>query len=285
MRYFVIPIFLVLLLAPIILAQEQYTIDIYQEKGKLLIKESIRLNNDSEIIIPIQEDARSISSSTQYTIINNNLLTYGDNINISYITEAPLDKSEDSYYLSYKVTPQRLFDKTQVRLYLDEGFVVNKDEIYPKNYVLETDGKSIIVLWNFDKSSLIKNDNNIPLFVKIVSPSSYFIEVVLAIVLVLIIFSAIIFNLRKKLFKDNHYKRIHKKIIHQDYTKYLSESEKKVIEVLRNVSMKELWQKDIQRESGFSKAKLSRTIRNLEGKEIISRTPIGNTNKIRLKKR
>ena len=64
---------------------------------------------------------------------------------------------------------------------------------------------------------------------------------------------------------------------------YLVESEKKVIDELRNADKKELWQKQLQLKTEFSKAKLSRVIRNLEARNIIQKTPYGNTNKIKLK--
>ena len=64
---------------------------------------------------------------------------------------------------------------------------------------------------------------------------------------------------------------------------HLIESEKAVIAELKNADKKELWQKQLQLKTEFSKAKLSRVIRNLEARNIIQKTPYGNTNKIKLK--
>jgi len=43
-----------------------------------------------------------------------------------------------------------------------------------------------------------------------------------------------------------------------------------------------MWQKQLQLKTGFSKAKLSRVIRNLESRSLVKKIPFGNANKIRL---
>jgi len=68
----------------------------------------------------------------------------------------------------------------------------------------------------------------------------------------------------------------------QEYD-YLLDTEKKIIEELKKADRNELWQKQIQNSTGFSKAKLSRLIRNLESRNLIVKIPFGNTNKIKLK--
>ena len=60
---------------------------------------------------------------------------------------------------------------------------------------------------------------------------------------------------------------------------HLLESEEAVMKAVKSGAV---WQKHIQLKTGFSKAKLSRTLRNLEARRLIKRIPIGNTNKIRL---
>ena len=46
----------------------------------------------------------------------------------------------------------------------------------------------------------------------------------------------------------------------------------------------EAWTKEILKEIGISKVKLSRKIRSLEKKELIKKVPYGNENKIKLTK-
>ncbi len=62
----------------------------------------------------------------------------------------------------------------------------------------------------------------------------------------------------------------------------LIESEKVVVDILRSSSGRMMKQRDIQEKSGFSKAKLSRVLRNLEERKVIMKKPSGNTNEITL---
>ena len=64
---------------------------------------------------------------------------------------------------------------------------------------------------------------------------------------------------------------------------HLLDTEKKIIEELKKVDRNELWQRQLQASTGFSKAKISRLIRNLEARGLVTKIPFGNTNKIRLK--
>ena len=77
-----------------------------------------------------------------------------------------------------------------------------------------------------------------------------------------------------------------KEIIHDNLkeklTRNLFEEERAIIEIL--LEKGELWQKQLVLQTGISKVKLSRKLRNLEAKGLIEKVPYGNTNKIRLKK-
>lgn len=61
------------------------------------------------------------------------------------------------------------------------------------------------------------------------------------------------------------------------------ENEQKVVDLLKSAPENFLWQKQILQETGFSKAKLSRVIRNLEQRNVVVKEIFGNTNKIALK--
>lgn len=62
------------------------------------------------------------------------------------------------------------------------------------------------------------------------------------------------------------------------------EEEQKVVELLKNAENHELWQKQLLQETGLSKVKLSRLLRNLEERGVVTKQIFGNTNKIALKK-
>lgn len=60
--------------------------------------------------------------------------------------------------------------------------------------------------------------------------------------------------------------------------------EQKVVHLLTEAPNQELWQKQLLATTQFSKAKLSRIIRNLEERGVVTKTIYGNTNKIGLKR-
>ena len=62
------------------------------------------------------------------------------------------------------------------------------------------------------------------------------------------------------------------------------EHEQKVVQLLTQAPNQELWQKQLLASTQFSKAKLSRIIRNLEERGVVTKTIYGNTNKISIKK-
>ena len=248
-----LPILIIILLLVINVSANYYNLDINQEGKKASINESFNLN---------------------------------DNITSNFLDTEIIDNSGNNYYFTYKVTP-KVDNNISIRMFLSEGFGVSESDIYPKNFNLETDGHKIIVIWHFDN---LLDSKDIPLFVKFSSPNNLpiTIKIIIVIIALLLIVALVILFLKygkaieaKKNKKDKGLKANKVKI--KDFTSYLSDGEKIVVELLRK-NDKEMWQKDIQRDGNFSKARLSRIIRNLEAKSIINRTPIGNTNKIKLKK-
>lgn len=67
-------------------------------------------------------------------------------------------------------------------------------------------------------------------------------------------------------------------------TTNLFEEEKQLVDILLAAKNQELWQKELTKQSGLSKVKVSRKLRNLRAKGVIEKIPHGNTNKIRIKK-
>lgn len=89
--------------------------------------------------------------------------------------------------------------------------------------------------------------------------------------ILLILVFVFLFNTKKKTIpiKD-------KEFIH------LLESEKVIVNALLKSKDHIMWQKELQIAVGFTKSKLSRTIRNMEQRSLVKKTPYGSTNKIEL---
>ena len=177
-------------------------------------------------------------------------------------------------------------------LKLPKGYVIpeepDKDKsffISPEEEIIYSDGQRIILRWE-------KKDLDERFDVSVISEllkkryDNLVFPLILAVALIL--FLIIYFSKsrkkqreipkKKKVVKKSK-KELKEKIIEE----HLMDNEKAIINELRNADKKELWQKQLQLKTEFSKAKLSRVIRNLEARNIIQKIPFGNTNKIKLK--
>ena len=154
--------------------------------------------------------------------------------------------------------------------------------VSPEPDNLYSDGQRIILNWQ--KEQLDEKFEVSVISEQPDEPPNVF-EIILVFLLVVIILFLFFYFKKKIKTKQKKVKvsKKKKKSKTEILEEYLVESEKKVINELRNADKKELWQKQLQLKTEFSKAKLSRVIRNLEARNIIQKIPFGNTNKIKLK--
>jgi len=276
---------ILIFLASAVSAVDYLYIEFNQVGEKMLVKEVINFDNESEIQLDIPEDARAVSVSTDYMLDNDLLKARGKNIEISYITNENLEKVKSNYYFIDKLEFGFDIQKLEIKLILDEGFVVDKEDIFPKPTLIGTDGRTISISWEFED---FKKEDNIPIFVVLTDIGQdfdiYLVLAVFLIVLVLLI-SYFYFVRRKSVGKGAIVKkrRASKLKERDEIEAHLLESEKAVINELKKADKNELWQKQLQLKTGFSKAKLSRVVRNLESRNLIRKIPLGNTNKVKLK--
>lgn len=176
---------------------------------------------------------------------------------IKYIDDGLVEKSRNEYFFISKSSGHL---DSEIKVLLPEGAVLNEDYfIFPKNYFLSTNGKNIIVEWKegIEKEILIPYKMN--------SENNFFIYILSGLALII----GIYFYLIKK------------RINHKKYTQNLFKEEKKIMDYL--LKKKECWTKEMTRDLGISKVRLSRKLRNLEEKELVEKIPYGNENKIKLK--
>jgi uncharacterized membrane protein len=191
----------------------------------------------------------------------------------SYVDPMKLEKTSNDYVFLKRLQFNKTLDNLTIKLNLDSGFIIANQNAYPINYELETDGQTISLVWKINN---LNKDESFAMFVDIKSNSSSSLIIIISLVLVLIILTSIGWWIYFKLFKN-------KKSLSSKFEQHLLESENKVISELKKADRNELWQKQLQLATGFSKAKLSRVIRNLESRDLIRKIPMGNTNKICLK--
>lgn len=244
-----IGILFVLTLAVTIVSASSYSIEFNQIQDKIIVKESV------------------------------------DGVKISnYVSADKLDKSSGGYYFVRKMIFNESYKTAIVKLNLDIGFILEEDGIFPEGYKTESDGQIISVVWNLEN---INKDDNFAVFVKIKDTRIDYTYVWVGFILILI--AAYIayrkFGKKRRVITRKIVGRAGKEKPAREEARYehLLDTEKKVIDLLKNADRNELWQRQIQNATGFSKAKVSRLVRNLEARGLIVKIPFGNTNKVRLK--
>jgi len=247
-----------------------------------------------EIVLDLPKDARMIEvysdgskfESKEEDIIEMIRLTVPllntKQLKVNFISSGMLEKASKDYFVADLKIPLNI-EELKISLILPEGAVLenpNLESVWPKYAELSSDGKSIIVEWSKQNA---KEGESIPLLV-IFRENKVSWILIFTIVVAIGASAILLFSVKrknkkkvKKTAKKKGKKAAGKKEI------YLLDSEKAVISLLEKAEGKQLWQKQIQLAAGFSKAKLSRLLRNLEARGLVKRIPIGNTNKIKLK--
>lgn len=143
---------------------------------------------------------------------------------------------------------------------------------FPSNGNIMTDGKHIMIYW---QEGNLTSGSNLQFSVLFSFPSAFFISsdnLLIAILTVFVIISMLGIAI---------YMKSGKKI--ETVTSVLNKDERAVVDVLKKNKGKTL-QKNIVRETGFSKAKVSRLVKNLKERGIVDIEPVsGRENRIILK--
>lgn len=263
---------LIVLLANISLASV-YNIEMYQYGERLLEKHEIILDNAEPLILNLPEEITSLDIENSYNESDGKIVVNDKIIRFSFVNTEAIEKG-GKYYLTRKIIPGLYMDELNIRLVLDEGFVLN--EVFPSEDHKESDGRKIIIEWYFED---VPGEESTPVFVVFESvKSSNYLLGVLVIILIGII-GLILWKKREKIVIKKEKKPKKKRKIEE----FLLDDEKKVVDEL--IKENGLWQKQIQLRTGFNKVKLSRVLKNLEKRRLIRKVNFGKTNKIYLKSR
>ena len=187
-----------------------------------------------------------------------NVLEFDEISKIKYTTNSFVEKSGSDYFF---ITKNDFHLNSSVKVILPTGAILDsKYFVFPRGYETTTNGQNIIISWS--------NIQEKEILIPYIFPSKFNIwPIILSLILGLLLLFIIMKNYNKK---------------NDGYTKNLFGDEKKIIKYL--VIKKECWTKEIVRDLGISKVKLSRRLRSLEQKGLITKAPHGNENRIVLKK-
>lgn len=195
-------------------------------------------------------------------------------LKITFSSNYPILKVGNKVLFKSEYNPIAETEKFTYIVKLPIGYTIPEEEgkdipffINPKPDNIYSDGRRIILFW---EEKNLNEKFEVSVFIKrLAQPVT---KVVLLSILILAIFSLVSFYLIKKRKKEAQETRM----------PVLLEKERKIVEALQKAKNHELWQKQLQIETGLSKARLSRTLRDLEARGIIKKEPVGNTNKILL---
>ena len=154
---------------------------------------------------------------------------------------------------------------------LPEGYVLSEESsILPKDAIITSDerGRRIVVVWRLND---IKASQ--PLKFQLAFEPTFFFLPILRLGAIVGIFLASILLI--------YLKRIRKP--EEVVLSVLDEYERKVFEIIRK--KKQVRQRRVVQETNFSKAKVSRIVKNLENRGLIEVEKVGRTNILKLKKK
>jgi hypothetical protein len=156
---------------------------------------------------------------------------------------------------------ERLF----INVYLTPGSMLYRDMIFPSDAERMTDGQNIWFSWQFTNRT-----DQIPISIKYYRNQSDYEWIAAGLGL---IFTAVIiyliFHQRKK--------------VRHEFFRGFSEDETRVIKILMKLGV--TYQNKVEKELKFSRAKMTRIMKKLEAKGLITKEQVGRTNKIFWKKK
>lgn len=252
-----------------------YEIEVNLVNGNSVVNYNLNVDTPGNLELELPEDAKILDVSNDYVFEEGVLSVFVDNeLNLEYLTKSFVDKADKNYFLA-DFSLLHDVKNFKLRVILPEGAVLDDpNSVFPKPEIT-SDGVNIILNW---EDTNLNAGESFPVFMAFNEKSSnsmLFLAFAVLVVILSVLFS---FNFKRK--KDKlKIKKVHKKAPEKDL--HLLESEAIVMGVLRKEGG-EMWQRQIRFSTGFSKAKLSRVIRNLEARKLIKKIPLGNTNKIKL---
>jgi len=239
-------------------------------------QEGFELNlpaESSKILVFLENQELTCSSASQVGRTSLNC-SFGRRVEGKYSLQIKFETTQRVIPLDGKImfrgsyTPPADTRDFTFTLKLPAGFVIRADDIVPPATELTSDGTRHIVKW---KRDFVTGSLG---FTAIAEPLEktfpwHYLAAPLAILALLL-----------PLYSKHKAKKAFRKLVYP----HLIESEKSVIDALE-ANYNVLRQKELQKVTGFSKAKLSRVLANLEKRGIIQKKPWGNSNKIILVKK
>ncbi len=234
----------------------------------------------------------SIEKENKITIADCGKIRKGSHSVVTNFTTAkPIENLEKQIMFKFEDNLPFKAKEYVFTLKLLPGHIIPKKEgsidffLSPNPDETSSDGQRISISW---KDRLVQKYSVLAITQPLVDQESQntFTITLAAIVIGIILLVVVLyfFKLKNKTKRTSSISKPKKKK-KKEVVPELIESEQKIVDLLKASPNKELWQKQLLQESNFSKAKLSRIVRNLESRGVVIKTIYGNTNKIVLREK
>ena len=210
-----------------------------------------------------------ITNNEFYNIVINKDVTNGQTyrLRLEFDIKGLVSQLDDKYIFSFRYEPSEKLSNLNLDVNLPRGFVLSDLEsaVSPSGYNVRTDGKDIQLSWNLrdvstEQSFIIIYERGI------ISNSGLITGLIIASIALVAIIGVILFYRKEK-------KDVVSGVLSGDENRIMSMIESNV----------EITQKQVVKDTGFSKAKVSKIIRRLEEKGIVEKIPYMATNKLKIK--
>ncbi len=279
-------LFILLLLIPAALGIEAHDIS-YTVNDVVKVQHLLTTTDESSVQLLVPEDAYSFDivvdkKPAEFTLSRTDqhkqavipLSSGSHKVGVSYLTASYLEKGRHSYFVGSLQTTQ-FTDMLSVYLILpDEALLARpltalNPPVSPSPASVETTGRQIMIKWAEED---VTADDVFSMFVVYDEERGIIWLVVIGIVIILIIGAVLYFYTKNKKTMP----------LKEKAFSHLLESEQAIANALLKAKDHTMWQKELQIAVGFTKSKLSRTIRNMEQRGLVKKIPYGATNKIGL---
>lgn len=199
---------------------------------------------------------------------------------MNFKTKNAVKRVDNRYQFSMNYPVSLPIDKAYIIIKLPENGVLageNVNESYsPPGGRLLSDGKKILVYWEMNNLEVGETMQFSVMYTMPITGGPLFNVIVVSLTMIIIlVMIGITFYIKKSTTKSL-------KETAEIVSSVLNEDEKKVMDIVKQ-NKGEIIQRNIVRETDFSKAKVSRIVNNLKERNVLEVIPMGRKNKIKMK--
>lgn len=255
-------------------AMESLNVDFTIAYNRIHVQQNIVFDKETQFNLTLPEDAQAISLYLDGKEAEFKNQVFAKEIILKYLTEQFIDNENFIADLNFPDDVK----KARISVALPDYAVLTKpidkstlasNAVFPKPTKIESDGQRIMITWELEN---LKKNDSLALLVMYQTKKNYYPYLIVPLVIIIAALALyIIFKKPKKIVEKE-------RIIE----KHLKEDEEQVVNILKQREGK-IEQGTLRVITGFSKAKLSALLKEMEERNIVYKEKIGKKNLVFLK--